>query len=330
MVYFYLLLVFVLCFATMVFYFRIADRYNIVDKPNERSSHSSLTIRGGGVIFPIAAIFSFLFFPPESHKLLPALCFLFGLIAISFVSFWDDVSNLPNRVRILVHLISVTLLMYSLSAFDVLPWYGILFGFIVVIGTINAYNFMDGINGITGLYSLVALASVYYYRHQILGGSSDLAPYMEDGLLLCSIIACLVFLFFNFRKKAKCFAGDVGSVSIGFVVLYFVLALVFAESKFVFFLAVYGVDTVLTILHRLYLRQNIFQAHRLHFYQILANERKVPHRQVAILYAALQLLVNIFLIHTHFDIYISGLIVCVPLAVAYIVLKPRLMKPKKA
>lgn len=328
MVYFYLLIVFVLCFGALRIYFRIADRYNIIDKPNERSSHTSLTIRGGGVIFPLAAIISFLFFPPESSKLWPAICFLVGLISISTVSFWDDVSNLSNKLRILVHLFSVTLLMYSLSAFELLPWFGILCGFVVIIGTINAYNFMDGINGITGLYSLVVLTSIYVYQHQNTGAISDLSPGLEDGLLLSSIIACLVFLFFNFRKKAKCFAGDVGSVGIGFIVLYFVLPLVFDELKFVFFLAVYGVDTVLTILHRLYLRQNIFQAHRLHFYQILANEQKMPHRQVAGIYAAVQLAINAFLMGTDFNFFLSGLIVCGPLALIYILLKPRLMKSR--
>lgn len=328
----YLIVILILSFAAELLYFRIADRFNIIDKPNERSSHTSITLRGGGIIFPIVTLISYLFFKPETSHWTQAICFLTGLLTISVISFWDDVSNLPNKVRILVHLIAVSLLLYSLNAFQLLPWYGILLGYIIIIGTINAYNFMDGINGITGLYSLVALLSIFYYNKVYPNPDSfswsALQADFNTGLLLSSILACVVFLFFNFRKKAKCFAGDVGSVSIGFTVLYFLLAIVFNDIKFVFFLAVYGVDTVLTIIHRLILKQNIFQAHRLHFYQILANEQKIPHRTVSLLYALLQLIINLIIIHTDFDFVGTGFLVCTPLGLTYILLKPRLMKPK--
>lgn len=179
---------------------------------------------------------------------------------------------------------------------------------------------MDGINGITGVYSLAILCScLYFYR--------TLDVPQSPPFIIVSIIACLVFLFFNFRKKAKCFAGDVGSVSIGFIIISIILLMIVGtgDVKYIFFLTVYGVDAVLTIVHRLMLKQNIFEAHRLHFYQIMANDQKMPHLLVASIYGLLQLLINYIVIVTKYNFVTTGLTVCVPLAVVYIVLKPRLM-----
>lgn len=302
----------------MLIYFRIADKYNIIDKPNLRSSHTAITIRGGGVVFALGMLLYYLLF----GKLLSQFGFvLLGMWAISIVSFWDDVSSLRNRVRIVVHLLAVTALLYGVGAFSILPWWALLSAYILVIGTINAYNFMDGINGITGAYSLVVAASCWYINQYV-------QPFVHDPFVVIAMLSCLVFLFFNFRKKARCFAGDVGSVGIGFWIIALVLFLVLYTNnyKFIFFFAVYGVDTVLTILHRLWLRQNIFEAHRLHFYQLLANEYRMPHLSVASIYALLQLLVNLFLIHTHFSFLVSGLAVCLPLAIVYIAAKPKMMQ----
>jgi len=306
----------VILFAVMLIYFRIADRYNIIDKPNQRSSHTQITIRGGGIIFPVGAILSAVFFPADINMWILSL----GITAISFVSFWDDISSLPNKVRIVVHLLAVTAMLYATSAFTALPGWAIPVAYVLIIGTINAYNFMDGINGITGVYSLVILCScLYFYQTRDV---PRLPP-----LIVVSAMACLVFLFFNFRKKAKCFAGDVGSVSIGFIIISVILAIIIetGDIKYVLFLAVYGVDAVLTIIHRLLLKQNIFEAHRLHFYQIMANDQKIPHLIVSSIYGLVQLLINYIVILTHYDFLITGLIVCVPLALTYVVLKPRLM-----
>jgi UDP-N-acetylmuramyl pentapeptide phosphotransferase/UDP-N-acetylglucosamine-1-phosphate transferase len=307
----------VLLFAVLLAYFRIADRFNIIDKPNQRSSHTQITIRGGGVIFPVAAVLSGIFFKADLHTWI----IIAGIMAISIVSFWDDVSSLPNRVRIVVHLIAVTALLYGAQAFNILPWWAVVMAYILIIGTINAYNFMDGINGITGVYSLSILLSCLYFNKNIQVVTSD-------AYIVCAVIACLVFLFFNFRKKAKCFAGDVGSVSIGFWIISVLLMIILAtgELKYIFFLAVYGVDAVLTIMHRLLLKQNIFEAHRLHFYQIMANERKMSHLIVSTIYGLLQLVVNAVILFTGYNFIVTGLLVCVPLAIIYIVIKPRLMK----
>lgn len=310
------LIVFFALLISLAGYFRIANHYNIIDKPNSRSSHTAITIRGGGVVFPIAILLYAIFFHGVSSALLG------GMLLISVISFWDDVSSLPNKVRIVFHLLAVSALLWSVGAFGWPVWL-IPVAYVLIIGTINAYNFMDGINGITGVYSLVILAALAYINQAVV-------PFTDQAFIICPIIACLVFLFFNFRKKAKCFAGDVGSVTIGFWVISLILMLIIqADSlKYILFLAVYGVDAVLTILHRLILKQNIFEAHRLHFYQILANERKVNHLLVSSVYGLPQLIINIFIIATDFNFLITALLVLLPLALLYVLLKPRWMSER--
>src|SRR5690606_249734 len=175
--------------------------------------------------------------------------------------------------------------------FGVLAWWAILALYILVIGIINAYNFMDGINGITGLYSLIVLGSLQYIN-------LNQHPFIQEDLIWFPMLACLVFLFYNFRKKAKVFAGDVGSICIAFWIVFLLgdLIIVSGNPIYILFLAVYGVDTILTIIHRLFLKQNIFEAHRLHFYQILANEQKVSHLLVSSIYGAVQLLIIVFVV----------------------------------
>ena len=153
---------------------------------------------------------------------------------------------------------------------------------------------MDGINGITGIYTTVVFGSLWYVNEMI-------HPYLSSSFLIYPMIASLVFLFFNFRKRAKCFAGDIGSIGIAFWIIYVLIQLIIATNNVIWllFLAVYGVDTVCTIIHRLYLRENIFEAHRHHFYQILSNDYKIPHRVVALFYGVLQLLCSIVIIWWH-------------------------------
>jgi len=261
----------------MLLYFKIADKYNIIDKPNERSSHNYITIRGGGIVFWLAGILYAAMYWSEN------LFFLIGLTLISLISLWDDIQSLPNRVRIVVHFLSISLIFYGLGLYAALPWWLIVVAYIFFVGVLNAYNFMDGINGITGLYSLVILIALQYVNLKI-------ESFTHPDFIYYPIIACLVFLFFNFRKRAKCFAGDVGSMAISFWVVTLLLQLMVAADSFIWllFLAVYGVDSICTILHRLSLKQNIFEAHRIHFYQVLSNERKIPHLRVTVFYALVQ------------------------------------------
>lgn len=314
---FLLMIVALLLFGSELLYFRIAGKYNIIDKPNQRSSHDYITIRGGGIVVPLAALWYAVFI----HQVHWAM--IAGVVLISVVSFWDDVDSLPNKVRLLVHAIAVTLLLYTVNAFQQWNPLFIFLAYVVIVGTINAYNFMDGINGITGIYSLVAFISLWQVNDRV-------TYFTDDRWILYPGIACIVFLFFNYRNRARCFAGDVGSISLGFWVIGLILMLVVQTGDFSFllFLSVYGVDTISTIIHRLLLRQNIFEAHRLHLYQILVNNKRMSHRLVAFLYGITQFIINIWVISSTSSFWIELTMVCIPLSMIYIFLKWRLMAAK--
>jgi UDP-N-acetylmuramyl pentapeptide phosphotransferase/UDP-N-acetylglucosamine-1-phosphate transferase len=304
----------VVFFGVMLLYFKIADHYNIIDKPNERSSHTEVTIRGGGVIFAFAIVCAVIMHP---QYWVPGL----GMLMISIISFIDDRITLSSKIRVIVHIAAVTLMFMYLNIFA-MPFYACIVLYIIAIGIINMYNFMDGINGITGAYTLVVLAGLQYVNLTI-------QPFIEADLIWLPMLASLVFLFFNFRKRAKCFAGDVGSVAVAFWIVFLLFKLILISNNWIYilFLSVYGVDAVLTIMHRLMLKQNIFQAHRLHFYQILANECKLSHLGVAVGYALVQLfIITLIIFYKNASALIVFSAIIIPLVIIYTVAKPRLMK----
>lgn len=303
------LIILILLFVLILVYFKIADKYNIVDKPNERSSHSIITLRGGGIIFWFAALLYFVQHVQENYL------FFIGITLVSLVSFWDDIRSLSNKIRIFIHFTAITLLFYSLGIFQILPIWLIATSYIIAIGVINGYNFMDGINGITGIYTLAILGPLWYVNEYMM-------TFTDSDLIVYPILASIVFLFFNFRIKAKCFAGDVGSIAIAFWVIFLVLQLMLYSNSFVWclLLIVYGVDTMGTIFHRLYLKQNIFEAHRLHFYQILSNECKIQHRIVSFMYGIIQLAVSLVILQlygTIQDIQLM-LLIALPMCLLYL------------
>ena len=275
----YYLIVLVLLFLAELFYFRIADKCNIIDKPNERSSHTRITLRGGGIIFYFGVLAYFL----TNHFEYP--WFMLALTLITLISFIDDIRSTSQVLRLVFHFSAMGLMFYQWGLFS-LPWWTILVALIICTGIINAYNFMDGINGITGGYSLIILVALAYINREIVS-------FVEQELIVTVLCSVLVFNFFNFRKHAKCFAGDVGSVSIAFIVLFLIGKLIIKTEDFswIVLLVVYGVDSVLTIIHRLMLHENIGLPHRKHLYQIMANELKVPHVVVSSVYMIVQALV---------------------------------------
>jgi len=311
--------VIILLFVLELLYFRIADRFNIIDKPNDRSSHSEITLRGGGIIFPLAfllfAIFNF------QETLQHYWSFGFGLFAISVVSFIDDVKPLANRIRLLVHFVAVSLLMYFANAFQLLPVWLIPLFYIVIIGALNAYNFMDGINGITGLYSVAVLVSLLFINQNQI-------HFTEDHFIYYPIFAALIFLFFNFRKKAKCFAGDVGSLGIGFWVvgLIALIILTTGDYKYIFLMSIYGFDVIYTLIERIILKENIFEAHRRHLYQLLANEKGIPQLVISVGYAVVQLGINFFILKSSLSSGEIMLTITIIGSIIYLFLKQYLKK----
>ena len=320
------IIIFVLLLMAELVYFRIADKFNIIDKPNERSSHTTIVLRGGGIIFLIGVWVWSLFFGFQYPW------FLAGLTLVAGVSFVDDVRSLPDSVRLVAQSSAAALAFYQLDMLHWAMWWMVLVALIVYVGATNVINFMDGINGITAGYSLavlVPLAVVNTNGHELSTNCSSMSSdgvFVSQSLILTTILASLVFCVFNFRPKgkAKCFAGDVGSIGIAFVML-FVLGRVIMQTgdiTWLVFLLVYGVDGCLTIMHRIMLRENLGEAHRKHAYQIMANELRIGHVKVSLLYMAVQTAVSLGFVYVcpdtaacHWAYFAAAL---VALALAYV------------
>lgn len=302
---FYLIIVFLVLVALELVYFRVARRFNITDKPGKRSSHTTTTLRGGGILFYFGALLYFI----STCGAYP--WFMAGLTLIAAISFADDIHSLPPRVRLIVQFASILLMFGQTTLYSTESLWAVLLLLVVCAGIINVFNFMDGINGITGGYALVTLLTLLFVNAKII-------PFVETYLIIYVILAVLVFCFFNFRRRAKCFAGDVGSVSIAFIILFLLLELAFKTHDFswVTLLVVYGVDGVLTIVHRILLREKISQPHRKHAFQILANEVGLPHAAVSLIYMVLQLLVNLWYLNHRG--YLTLLLATLVLSVLYI------------
>ena len=225
----YAIIAAILVIAELV-YFNIADHFNIIDKPNERSSHSRVVLRGGGIIFTIGMLIWYLWFMVQGEwglveQYLPFMC---GLLLIGGVSFWDDVKSLPDSVRLVAQFCSMGLAAWCMiqgSELMALDWYWLVLigiaALIVFVGATNIINFMDGINGITAGYSLavlIPLALVNGSRLMVQGYG-----FIEQSYLIVAIIGVLAFCLFNFwpKGKAKCFAGDVGSIGIAIMLQIF-------------------------------------------------------------------------------------------------------------
>lgn len=299
-------IIFVLLVLLELAYFRVADRFNIIDKPNLRSSHTSIVLRGGGIIFLFGAWIYAAFFGLDYGW------FLLGLTLIGVVSFVDDVHSLPDSLRLVVQFVAMFLMFYQFGILNWHDWWIVLIALIVCVGITNAYNFMDGINGITGGYSLAVLAPLIYLNFKY--------EFISMPFLYVTGLSLLVFCFFNFRKKAKCFAGDVGSITIAFMLLFALgkLILQTGDFSYIIFLAVYGADTILTICHRIQLHENLGEAHRKHAYQLMANELKIPHVQVSLFYMVIQLMISFGMIFCPINHYIYLGATIIVLMVAYI------------
>ena len=323
---------FVLLVLAELVYFKIAVKFNIIDKPNERSSHSSTVLRGGGVIFSLAmmAWAVMMVVQGECGVVLEYLPFLVGLLLVAGVSFWDDVKSLPDSVRLVVQFGAMALMFWSMGIMHWNMWWIAVIALIVCVGATNVINFMDGINGITAGYALaVLLPLALVNRCPIESGMTE--GFIEQSYLVVAIIGVLVFCLFNFRPKgkAKCFAGDVGSIAIAFIMLFAIgrLVVMTQDVTYLIFLLVYGVDGCLTICHRILLHENLGEAHRKHAYQLMANELKIGHVKVSLLYMVMQLVVSLGFIYlcpssvaAHWGYLVGATVV---LAVAYVLFKKK-------
>jgi len=290
-------------------YFRIAGKFGITDQPNHRSSHQTVTIRGGGIIFSVAILLSAIL--TNTYE----IWFLAGLALISIISFLDDIKPRNYKIRMLIHLAAVGLLFIQTGIFS-LPLIIIVIALFFAVGTINAINFMDGINGITGMYGLLTLSSFLYVNELV-------HNFIPSGYIISVIIAVIVFLIFNFRKRALCFAGDVGSVSLAFILLFFTLSLIIITNNcsYILFLLVYGLDVVTTIIFRMIRKENISVAHRSHFYQYLVHDKKMSHLMVASIYTIVQMIVNIFVLHYRISVISDIILILMTTGILFVIIR---------
>ena len=281
--------------ALELIYFKVADKCNIIDKPNERSSHTSVVLRGGGVIFLIGVWIWSLFFGFSYPWFLAAVTLVAG------VSFVDDIRSLPDSVRLVIQFTAMGMMMYQVTTYGLpfaIEWYWkvaiCIVGLIVCVGATNIINFMDGINGITAGYSLAVLLPLALINSQF---TIRNLQFIDESFLIVAILGVLVFSIFNFRPKgkAKCFAGDVGSIGIAFIMLFAIgrLIVLTGDVTYLILLLVYGIDGCCTIIHRIMLHENLGEAHRKHAFQLMANELKIGHVKVSLLYMAMQLAVSL-------------------------------------
>lgn len=302
-------IIFVILLALELVYFKIADKFNIIDKPNERSSHSTIVLRGGGIIFLLGAWVWSAFaaagmLGTDAGFEYP--WFLAAVTLVAGVSFVDDIRSLPNWLRLVAQFVAMAMMFYQLGLFEgfdfaegfsvsgvVVPTLILVTALVVCVGASDIINFMDGINGITGGYALAVLLSLALMNSR--------EAFIEGSFLLTIALAIVVFCIFNFRPlgKAKCFAGDVGSIGIAFIMLFAIGKLVVAtgDVTWLIFLLVFGADGCFTIVHRVMLHESIGKPHRKHAYQLMANELKITPPVVSCIYMAMQLAISLGFIY---------------------------------
>ena len=262
---------------------RIGWRLGLVDQPTTRSSHSHETPKGGGVgiaaAFLVTAVV--LEFP---------IAFWLPLGAMAGLSLRGDQVEISPKLRLPGQFILMGILVIGTGEGiyqDIPRIFIALFWVVFIVGTVNFYNFMDGINGIACISGAVGFGLLAFetYKEQ-----------PEVGLLAtCMALACLGFLPFNL-PRARVFMGDVGSILLGGVFA----GLVYLASRTLLdflcltsFLFPFYADELTTMIVRLRAGENLTQPHRQHIYQLLANERQIPHWRVSAGYGFFQLLVGI-------------------------------------
>ena len=308
----------VLLFVANVIYFKIARTYKIVDLPNHRTMHEGATIRGGGIVILISIILFSLFLAN------PGYYFITGLTILGITGFLDDLIDLSGKIRFPLQALSVVLILVELD----LTGLSLFYLFLIVIlatGTLNAFNFMDGINGMTGGYGLVTVISLIYVNNFV-------TDFIANEFLFFFLLSLIIFNFYNFRKKAVCFAGDVGSLTVAFIIVYLLIKLVNETHQFVFilFLTLYGIDTIFTIVQRILKKENIFEAHRLHFFQVVVSKTGMSHLRMSSIYMLVQTIVNLVVIlivqlNVGDQLIYSG-IMLLALSVCYIFIKNKMRK----
>ncbi|MGV8925497.1 MAG: MraY family glycosyltransferase [Ewingella sp.] len=259
-----------------------ALKNNVIDVPNQRSSHSVPTPRGGGVAIVVSFLIGLV------------VLFMLGLISTSqlfslsiagsitaIVGFLDDHGHIAARWRLLMHFMAGAAGLYFLGQFPIIDlfgyefsagWAGMLFGLIYLAWMLNLYNFMDGINGLASIEAITFSISSCMLLIFSVPGAMETSQFSILVLLGC---AALGFVFWNF-PKAKIFMGDAGSGFLGIIVGLIVLHVATLSSGLfmaeICLLGLFIVDATVTLLRRLIAGKKVYEAHASHTYQILARK----------------------------------------------------------
>ncbi len=294
---FYYFLIAPVCFILFTYaYIKAAHYYKIYDHPVGRSSHLKRTITGFG-IFVLFGLFIYSLVFPYTLKSF----FIIGLLMIATISFIDDIVFVKHFIRLIFQVFALILMAIELpfNYVSIEKWPLIIAIVILGIGVLNAFNFMDGINGMLGLNSLVILLSFLWLNYHSIDMAGNKITFVDKNEFLYTLIVGVsIFLVLNLRKKAIVFAGDTGSIALAFIIFYLMLNLIFKTGNYAYLLlfAVIGIDAGLTVIFKLLLRENIFVPHRDFLFKKLVHVGKQKHVKISIIYACVQALVSIIVI----------------------------------
>lgn len=287
----------VLLLLMLQLYFPFARKRNMLAGVNHRSSHTKPVITGAGFIFFVSyVIYGVVLFYQSSDNF--PWYFFIGLSMLSVVSFIDDLEEVWFLWRLLIQLVAMSLLLWQIQIDEpslalmpsVVQWSAIVMCWGFSVGLLNMYNFMDGLNGMLGGLVLSTLIPLYLINEYV-------SPFVDSQLIYFTLIPTLLFLFYNARKQAICFSGDVGAIAVGYVMVYLLIKLMINTGN-VAYLAIFSsvfIEAGLTIVQRLFAGENIFQPHRIHLFQLMCNEGKRNHVAVSALYAGVQLFFGLLL-----------------------------------
>ena len=272
-------------FVYVIAFFAL-QKWQWLDMPNTRSSHQSVTLRGLGIAFLPIVVLAWML-----QYLTGWQCI--GILFAGFTGLAADFEWMPPLHRLLLYVIASILFLSGSSWFGYQGWwlFFILSGLLI---WINLFNFMDGINGMMAISTLVSLITFLMLP--------ELNEYVDFILMMIALITS--YAFFNLRKTALAFAGDVGSVVLSICLALPMLLAISKSGKwwYLMFFGLYITDAGFTLLKRLFKGYNVLKPHRTHLYEYLANEAGMPHLKISIAYGAVQLGINIcILLNVYFN-----------------------------
>ena len=289
----------------------IAPKFGLIDYPNKRSSHREPTPKGGGVGILITFVFASLFFKIPGGFWIPATF-------LSLISLFGDRFDFSPKIRLPVQFVAAFALLLTMNPIQLFQTNRLILILplsVFIVGTVNFYNFMDGINGISAITGIVAFGLLAFLYFDVE------ADKLFSLLSLCICLSCIGFLPFNI-PKARIFMGDVGSILLGFVFASMVIVLAKNFQDFISLSSLlfpFYADELSTMAIRIRDGENLLHPHRRHLYQLLVNEKGIPHWEVSIVFGLLQLIigvsfmwlkplgiiVNLFLLAAYFGLFIG-------------------------